>query len=156
MARVWELQFQHQSFQWVFRVDFLYDWLAWSPCCPRDSQKSSLAPQFESINSSALSLLYSPAPHLYMTIGKTIALTRQTFVSKVMSLLLNMLSRFVIPFLPRNEHLWISWQQSLSAVILELKKIKSVTASPFSPSICHELMAPDAMILVLWMLKVFW
>ena len=90
-----------------------------------------------------------------MTTGKTIALTTQTFVSKVVSLLLNMLSRFVIPFLPRSEHLSISWQQSLSAVILELEKIKSITASTFSPSICHELMAPDAMVLVFRMLKVF-
>ena len=60
MAKVLELQLHHQSFQWISRVDFLYDWLVWSPCCPRDSQECSLAPQFESINSSALSLLYGP------------------------------------------------------------------------------------------------
>ena len=81
--------------------------------------------------------------HPYMTAGKTIALTTQTFVGKVMSLLfmlplLNMLSRFVITFLPRNKHLLISRLQSWSAVILEPKKIKSVTASTFSPSVCHE------------------
>ena len=75
-----------------------------------------------------------------MTTGKTIALTRWTFVSKVMSLLFNMLSRFVIAFLPRSKHLLISWLQSPSAVILEPKKIKSVTVSIVSPSICHEVM----------------
>ena len=81
--------------------------------------------------------------HPYMTTGKSIALTRQTFVDKVMSLLLNMLSRLVITFLPRRKYLLISWLQSPSAVILEPKKIKSV-----SPSICHEVMGPDVMILV--------
>ena len=86
--------------------------------------------------------------HLYMTIGKTIALTIWTFVGKVMSLLSNMLSRFVIAFLPRSKHLLISWLQSLSAVILELKKIKSVTVSIVSPSICHEVMGLDAMIFI--------
>ena len=80
-----------------------------------------------------------------MTTGKTIALTRWTFVGKVMSLLFNTLSRFVIAFLPRSKHLLISWLQSPSAVILETKKIKSVTASTFYPSICHEVMGPDAM-----------
>ena len=84
--------------------------------------------------------------HPYM--GKTIALTRQTFVGKVMSLLLNMLSRLVINFLPRSKHLLISWLQSPSAVILEPPKIKSDTVSTVYPSICHEVMGPDAMILV--------
>ena len=85
--------------------------------------------------------------HPYMTTGKTIALTRQTFVGKVMSLLFNMLSRFVLAFLSRSKHLLISWLQSLFSVILEPKKIKSVTVSIVSPSICHEVMGPDAMIL---------
>ena len=83
-----------------------------------------------------------------MTPGKTIALTRQTFVDKVMSLLFNMLSRSIIAFLPRSNYVLISWLQSLSAVILEPKKIKSVTVSIVSPSICHEVMGPVAMILV--------
>ena len=83
-----------------------------------------------------------------MTTGKTIALTRQTFVSKVVSLHFNMLSRFVIAFLPRSKLLLISWLQLPSAVILEPKKIKSVTVSIVSPSIWHELMGLDAMILV--------
>ena len=91
--------------------------------------------------------------HPYMTTGKTIALTRHTFVGKVMSLLFNMLSRLVITFLPRSKRLLISWLQSPSAVILEPKKIKSIylnseTVSTVSPSICHEVMGPDAMILV--------
>ena len=77
--------------------------------------------------------------HPYMTTGKTIALTRWTFVGKVMSLLFNMLSRLVIAFLPRNERLLISWLQSLSAVILEPQNIKSVTVSFVSPSICYSI-----------------
>ena len=86
--------------------------------------------------------------HPYMTIGKTITLTRRTFVGKVMSLLFNMLSRLVITFLPRSKCLLISWLQSPSAVILEPQKIKSDTVYTVSPSISHEVMGPDAMILV--------
>ena len=86
--------------------------------------------------------------HPYTTTGKTIALTRQTFVGKVMSLLLNMLSRFVMTFLPRSKRLLISWLQSPSAVILEPRKIKSDTVSTVSPSISHEVVGPDAMIFV--------
>ena len=86
--------------------------------------------------------------HLYMTTGKTIALTIQTFVGKVMSLLFNTLSRFVIAVLPRSKHLLISRLQSPSAMILEPKKIKPATVSTFSPSICLEVMGPDALILV--------
>ena len=81
-----------------------------------------------------------------MTTGKTIALTRQTSVGKVMSLLFNVLSRLVIALLQRSKHLLILWLQSLSAVILEPKIIKSVTVSTVSPSICHEVMGPDAII----------
>ena len=88
--------------------------------------------------------------HPYMTTGKTIALTRWTFVDRVMSVLFNMLSRLVITFLPRSKHLLISWLQSPSAVILEPPKIKSDTVSP---SISHEVMGPDAMIFVFWMLS---
>ena len=80
--------------------------------------------------------------HPYMTTGKIIALTRWTFVGKVMSLLFNMLSKWVITFLPRSKHLLISWLQSSSAVILEPPKIKSDTVSTVSPSICHEVMGP--------------
>ena len=85
--------------------------------------------------------------HPYMTTGKTVALTRQTFVGKVMPLLFNALSRFVIAFLPRSKCLLISWLQSPSLVILESLKIKSLTVSIVSPSIRHEAMGPDAMIL---------
>ena len=85
--------------------------------------------------------------HPYTTTGKSIALTRWTFVGKVMSLLFNMLSRLVITFLPRSKHLFISWLQSPTAVILEPKKIKSVTVSIVSLCICHEVMGPDDMIL---------
>ena len=84
-----------------------------------------------------------------MTTGKTIALTIRTLVGRVMSLLFNMLFRFVIGFLPRSICLLISWLQSPSTVILEPKKIKSVTVSIVSPSICHEVMRPDAMIFIL-------
>ena len=86
--------------------------------------------------------------HPYMTTGKTRALTRPTFVDKVMSLLFKMLSRLVITFLPRSKYLLISWLQSPSAVILEPRKIKSATVSTVCPSVCHEIMGPDAMILV--------
>ena len=114
-----------------------------SPCSPRDSEESSPTPQFKSINSSALSFLHSPTLTSTHDHWKTIALTRWTFVGKVMSLLFNMLSRLVITFLPSNKHLFISWLQSRSAVILEPPKIKSVTVSTVSPSICHEVMGPD-------------
>jgi len=86
--------------------------------------------------------------HPYMTTGKTVALTRQTFVGKVMSLLFNMLSRLVIAFLPRGKRLLISWLQSPSAVILEPRKMKSVTVYIVSASICHEVMGADAIIFI--------
>ena len=86
--------------------------------------------------------------HPYVTNGKTIALTRQTFVDKVRSLLFNMLSMFVIAFLPRSKHLLISWLQLPSTVILEPKKIKSTPVSTFSPSGCHKVMGPDAMVVI--------
>ena len=88
-----------------------------------------------------------------MTTGNTMALTRWIFVGKVMHLLLNMLSRLVIAFLPRGKHLLSSWLQPSSAVLLEPKKIKSLTVSIFSPSVCHEVMGQDAMILIFRMLS---
>ena len=91
--------------------------------------------------------------HLHMTIGKTIALTTWTFFGKVMYLLLNTLSRIVIAITPRSKHLWMLWLQSPSTVNLEPKKIKSVTVSKFSASIFHEVMGPDAMTLLHWMLS---
>ena len=122
----------------------------WISLQSKGLSRSSPTPQFKSISSSALSLLYGPS--LTFT-GKTIALTRQTFVSKVISLLFNMLSKFVIAFLPRSKSLLISWLQSPAAVIFYPKKIKSVTVSIVSPSICHEVMEPYAMILIFWMLS---
>ena len=100
VAKVLEFQLQHQSYQWIFRTNFLYDWLVGCLCSPRDSQESSPTPQFKNINSLVLSFLYSPTLNPYMTTGKIIALTRQTFDNKVMSLLFNVLSILVIAFLP--------------------------------------------------------
>ena len=139
----------HQSFQWPPKTDFFYDGLVGSPCSLRDSQESS--PNY----SSKASILWHSSffivqlSHPCMTTGKTIALTRQTFVDKG-CLLFNMLSRLVITFLPRNKHLLIYWLQSPSAVILEPRKIKSATVSP---SISHEVVGPDSMILVFWILS---
>ena len=110
-------------------------------------------------HSSKASIFWSSAfftvqiSHPYMTTGNTIALNRQTFVGKEMSLLFNRLSRLVITFLPRSKRLLISWLQSPSRVILEPPKMKSDTVSTVSPSVSHEVMGPDAMILVFWMLS---
>ena len=124
VAKVLQFQLQHQSFQWTAVTDLLYDGLVGSPCSPKDSQESSPAPQFKSINSLVLSFFTVQLSHPYMTTGKTIALTRWTFVGKVMSLLLNMLSRLIITFLPRSKCLLISWLQSPSAVIFGAPKNK--------------------------------
>ena len=148
MAKVLEIQLQHQSFQRIFRTDFfridLFDLLA-----VQGILKSLL--QHHSLKASILrrsAFFTVQLSHPYMTTEKTIALTRQTFVGKVMSLLLNMLSRLVITFLPRSKRLLISWLQSPSAVILEPPKIKSDTVSTGSPSISYEVMGPDAMIFI--------
>ena len=131
----------------IVRTDFLSDWLVWFPCSPGDSQESSPTPQFKRIWHSAFFMVQ--LSHLYMTIRKTIALSRWTFVGKVMCLLFNMLSMLVIAFLPRRKRLLISWLQSPSAVIFEPKNIiKSLTVSIVSPSIGHEVMGSDVRILV--------
>ena len=130
--------------------------LRWTVWIPLQSKGLSSLLQHHSSKASILrcsAFLIVQLSHPYMTTGKTIALTKQTFVGKVMSLLFNMLSRLVITFLPRSKCLLISWQQSPSAVILEPPKIKSLTVFIVSPSICHEVMRPDAMILVFWMLN---
>ena len=125
-------------------ISFRIDWL--DLLAVQGTLKSLL--QHQSSKASILQhlafLIVQPS-HPYITTGKTIALTRRTFLGDVMSLLFNMLSRLVITFLPRSKHLLISWLQSPSAVILEPQKIKTVTVSP---SICHEVMGPDDMILV--------
>ena len=124
-----------------FRVDW-FDLLA-----IQETLKSLL--QHNSLKVSVLqcSAFMVQLSHPYMTSGKSIALIVWTFVSKMMSLLFNTLSRFVIAFLPRSKHLLILWPQSASVLILQPKKIKSVTISIFSPSICYEVMRPDAIIL---------
>ena len=122
---------QQGLFQWLFRTNFLKDWLVGSPCSPRDSQESSPTPQFKSINSSALSFLQLSYP--YMTTGKTIALTWWIFVGKVVSLFFNILSRLFIAFLPSSKHLLISWPQSPSAVILEPQENKVCHCFPCFP-----------------------
>ena len=128
-------------------ISFIMDWLGFLSV--QGTLKSLLQH-----HSSKASILWHSAffmvqlSHPYMTTGKTIALSRWTFVGKVMSLLFNMLSNLVIAFLPRSNGLLMSWMQSPSAVILEPPKIKSLTVSTVSPSICHEVMGPDTMILV--------
>ena len=114
----------------------------------RDSEESSPTTQLKSINALALSLLYSSTLTSIHDHRKNHSLTRRTLAGKVMSLLLNMLSRLVITFLLRSKRLLISWLQSPSAVILESPKIKSDTVSTVSPSISHEVMVQDAMIFV--------
>ena len=151
VAKVLELQ--HQSFQSnsgliSFRIDW-FDLLA---------VQGTLKSLIHHHSSKASILQHSTffmvqLLHSYMTTGKAIDLTRWIFVSKVISLLFNMLSRLVIAFLPRSKHLLISWLQSLSAVILEPKKIKSATVYTSSPSIYHEIMELDAMVLVFWLLS---
>ena len=147
MAKELELQLQHQSNEYSGVLSLRINWF--DLLAVQGTLKSLLWH-----HSSKVSVLQCSAffmvqlSHPYMTTGKTIALTRWTYVGKVMSLLFNVLSRFVIAFLSRSKHLLILWLQSPSAVILESKKIKSVTVSIVSPSICHEMMGPDAMILV--------
>ena len=148
VAKVLEFKLQHQSFQWIFRTDFLQDGLAGSPCSPRDSQESSTNHSSKALIPQRSAFFIAQLSHPYMTTGKTITLTRRTFVGKVMSLLFNMLSRLVKAFLSRSKRLLISWFQSPSAVTLEPQKIKSLTISIVS--ICHEVMRPDAMIIVFW------
>ena len=141
-----EFQLQHQSFHSGL-ISFSIDWLDF--LAVQGTLKHLL--QHHSSKASILqcsTFLIVQLSHPYMTTGKTIALTRRTFAVKVLPLLFNMLSRLVIAFLPRSKRLLTSWLQSPSAVILETKKIKSVTVSTVSSSICHEVMGPDARILV--------
>ena len=133
-------------------ISFRMDWL--DLLAVQGTQKSLL--QHHSSKASILrpsAFFTVQLSHPYMTTGKTITMTRRTFVDKVVSLLSNMLSRLVITFLPRSKRLLISWLQSPSAVILEPPKIKSATVSTVCPSISHEVMGLDAMIFVFWMLS---
>ena len=143
-----EFQLQHQSFnEYSGLISFRTTWL--DLLAVQGTLKSLL--QHHSSKASILrcaAFFMVHLSHAYMTTGKTIALTRRTFVDKVMSMLFNMLSRLVIGFLPNSKHLLISCLQSPSVVILEPKKIKCFTVSIISPSICHEMIELDAMILV--------
>ena len=130
------LQLQHQSFQRIFRTDFFkIDWF--DLLAVQETLKNLL--QHHSLKASILqcsAFFMVQLSHLYLATGKTVALTTLNLGGKVMSLLFNKLSRFIIAFLPRSKHLLILWLQSPSALILEPKKIKSVTVSTFSPPIC--------------------
>ena len=152
-SKYWTFSFSISPFNDYSRlISFRIDWL--DLLAIQGTLKSLL--QHHSAKASILQLsafFLIQLSHPYMTTGKTIALNIRTFVGKVMSLLFNMLSRLVISFLPRSKHLLISWLQSPSAVILEPKKMKSVTVSTVFPFICHEVMGPDAMVLVFWMLS---
>ena len=142
-----QFQLQHQSFQHSGLISFRMDWL--DLLVDQGTLKSLL--QHHSSKASILrhsAFFTVQLSYPYMTAGKTIASTRQTFVGKVTSLLFNMPLRLVIAFLPRSKGLLISWLQSPSALILEFKKIKSVTVFIVSPSICHEVVGLDAVILV--------
>ena len=132
-------------------ISFRIDWL--DLLVVQGTLESSPTPQFKSTNSLVLGFLYSPTLTSIHDDWKNHSLTRWTFVGKVMSLLFNMLSSLIIAFLPRSKCLLISWPQSPSAVILEPSKIKSFIVSIISPSICHEVMGPDAMIFVFWMMS---
>ena len=123
-------------------ISFRMDWL---DLLAVQGTLKSPTPQFKRINFLALSFLYCPTLTSICNYWRTTALSRWTFAGKIMPLLFNMLSRLVITFLPRSNRLLISWQKSLSAMILEPPKIKTVTVSAISPSICHEVMGPDAM-----------
>ena len=112
-AKVLEFQLQHQSFQWIFRIDFLQDRLVGFPCSPRDSQESSPTPQFKSINSLVLSFPYSPNFTSIHDYCKNCIFDKMDFVGKVMSLLFNMLSRLIIALIPRSKCLFISWLHHL-------------------------------------------
>ena len=145
MTKVLEL-WHHPSSEYSGLISFKIDWFYFL------AVQGTLQSLLQHHNSKAsilqLSAFMVQLLHPYMTTRKTVALTVWIFAGKVMSILFNMLSRFLIAFLPRNKHLLISWLQSPSAVILEPKKIESVTVSVVSPSLCHEVRGPDAMALV--------
>ena len=148
-SKYWSFSFNiSPSNEYSGLISFRIDWF---DLAVQETLKSLL--QYHSSKASILwysAVFMIQLSHLYMTTGETIGLTIQTFVGKVMSLLFNMLSEFLIAFLPRSKHLWISWLLSLSTVIFEPKK-RLFTVSTFSPSVCREVMGPDAMILVFWM-----
>ena len=117
VAKVLEFQLQHQSLQWTRRTDLRYDGLDGSPCSPRDSLEPSPTLQFKNISSLVHQFFMAQLSHPYMTTGKITALTRWTFISKVISLLFNMLSRLVITFLPRSKHCDLHWTNKISVLL---------------------------------------
>ena len=143
-----EFQPYHHYFQRNPRAGIFQNALVGCPCSPRDSQEPSPTPQFKSIISSVLSFLQSPTLTSIHDHWKNRSLDWTELCWQIMYLLFNMLSSLVITFLPRSKCVLISWLQSPSALILEPKKVRSVTVSTVSPCICHEMMGPDAMILV--------
>ena len=156
VAKVLELQLQQQSFQWIFRTDFLYNWLVWSPCSLRDSQESSQTLQLKSINSSVLSFLYGPTLTSIHDYWKNHSFDKMDFVSQVKSLLFSILvivSSHSFSFghsFSSKEQVSFNFMAAIT-ICSDFEappKIKSVTFSIVSPSICHEVMGPDAMILV--------
>ena len=142
IGKVLELQLQRQSFnEYSGLISFRTDWF--DLLAVQGTLKSLLQHHSSKVSILQHSIFFKvQLSHPYMTTGKAIALTRWTFVGKVMSLLFNMLSRLVIDFLPRSKRLFMSWLQSPSAVILEPQKIKSLTVSTVSRSIHHEVMGP--------------
>ena len=148
MAKVLELSFSvSPSNEYSGLISFRMDWL--DLLAVQGTLKGLLQHHISKASILQCSAFFMvQLSHSYMTAGKSIALTRQTFVDKVMSLLFNMLSRFLTAFLPGSKCLLISWLQSPFAVILEPRKVKSVTVSVVSPSVCHHVIGPDAMIFV--------
>ena len=153
VAKYWNFSFSTSHFnKYSELISFRIDWF--NLLAVQGTLKSLLQHHSSKASVFWCSAFFIIQPsHPYMTIGETIALTIQTFVGKVMSLLFNMLSRLAIAFLSRSKRLLISWLQSPCAMILGPPKIKSVTVSTVSLSICHEVMGPGAMILVFWMLS---
>ena len=150
--KCWSFSFSiSPSSEYSGLISFRIGWL--DLLAVQETLKSLLQPQFKNINSSVLSLLYGPPLISVHDYWKNHTFDYSELCQQVMSLLFNMMSRFVIAFLPRSMHLLISWLQSSSAVILEPKKIKSVSVFHFSPSICHEMMGLGAMIFTFLMLS---
>ena len=154
MAKGLELQLQHQSFQWIFRIDFLYDFLVWYPCSEGTLRVfSNTTVQKHQFFSGQLSRGESSHVHTRLLEKSHLRLDGQLWQSNL--LLFNILCRFVIAFHLRSKRLLISWLQSPSALILQPPQIKSLTVTIVSPSICHEVMGPDVIILAFWKLRVF-
>ena len=154
VAKILEFQLQHQFFQWTPRTDLPLGLTGWISLQSKGLSRVFSKPQFKSISASALNFLYSPTlTSIWLLEKPKLWLDGPLLAKECLCFLMSLLSRLVITFLPRSKRLLISWLQSPSAVILEPPKIKSLTVSIVSPSIFHEVMGPDTMILVFWMLS---